>query len=390
MGKKLLTFYFSGAPYTICDYMLRLAREFAKDDLVFGFLLYSDPYSVWKDVWDNTKKPWIKREGIYMIRQINLLPFQRFGLIKWLNRRLHVILAYPLLVWWIKCFKEHVWNTGKPVFIFYHPEKEVGFFRFVYWFFSLAHTTLFDVVDYPPVHRETSALNIYKEYIRKADIVTVNSRSLYSLFSRIRSGINIVPLGFALDEFEHPKKTIQLPKDKPIVGFVGALGSRLDYRLLFALVSGNPQWRFVFWGPTQIVEGENGMQIRKNVKKLLSFPNVIHGVSTDKREVAGIIRQFSVGIIPYDTNQDQNKYCFPMKVFEYYYMKKLILSTPIMELKWFPKHIKVGSIENEWERHIKVLLQCPGGDELSQERFRLATANSWEKKAYVLKRMLQK
>ncbi|MEK7071271.1 MAG: hypothetical protein AAB966_05695, partial [Patescibacteria group bacterium] len=311
MKQRQITFYFSGDPHTICDYMLRLAREFAKKDAVFGFLLYGKPYSFWRDIFNKKERIWEKKDGIYMIRQIYVLPFQRVTAIRILNAYIHSLICYPLVVSWIK-FRHGIQTTGKPIFIFYHPEKEVKYFRFIFRLFSLTHTTLFDVVDYPPVHRVNNSLAIYREYIRKADVVTVISKALYSVFRRIRKDIRIVPPGFALEDFRHPKSRVVFPKDKLIIGYSGAIGSRLDYPLLYELIKRNPQWRFVFWGPIQIVEGENEEEIKKNIESLLHYNNVVHGFSKKKSEVAWVVNHFDICIIPYDIRQDQNKYCLPM------------------------------------------------------------------------------
>ena len=375
MKHRHITFYFSGDPYTICDYMLQLAKEFAKKDVVFGFLLYGKPYSVWRDIYNPKEKAWEKKDGIYMIRQIYLIPFQRISVIRTINAYIHALICYPLIVKLVK-LRLRVQTLEKPVFIFYHPEKEEKYFRCIFRLFARTHTTLFDVVDYPPVHRVKNSLHIYKKFIRESDIVTVNSRTLYGIFSTVRKDIHVVPPGFAIEDFRHPKKTVVFPKDKPIIGYVGALGSRLDYPLLFRLVSKNPQWRFVFWGPTQIMEGEDEREITKNVYHLLSYPNVIHGFSNSKKETAGIIGQFSVGLIPYDISQKQNRFCLPMKFFEYLYCGIKCFSTDIVELRKYSDTVLILNT-------IHLSHACKIGRTLKPKKNSIVNIcyNKWEDKA---------
>ncbi len=365
----------------ICGYMLHLAREFAKKELVFGFLLYEKPYFLWRDMFNNKGKLWEKKDGIFMIRPLYILPLaHRFLLVRTINQYLHALICFPLIVRWIK-WRQKARTYGKPIFVFYHPEKEVVYFRFVCWVFSITHMTLFDLVDYPPVHREPKALAIYEDYIKKTDIVTVNSHTLYHIFSRVRRDIHIVPPGFADEDFIHIRSSSLRQNNKPTIGFVGSMGSRLDYSLLEELIRKNPQWNFLFWGPTEIVEGEDRKQIEKNIASLFRYKNVMHGASKDRLTVASVFQNIDIGIIPYAPQRTQNRYSFPMKFFEYLCMGKPVVSTSIVELRRFSEFVKIGSTSREWEQHIREWLEVPLT--VSQRRMtrRLAMENRWEKKA---------
>src|SRR5690606_22425925 len=110
------------------------------------------------------------------------------------------------------------------------------------------------------------------------------------------------------------------------IGFVGGISSRIDFPLVEALVKNNPQWNFAFWGPIQTSEA------RRRMDRLRRRPNFTHGETQHKDAVPAIISHFDVATIPYDSSQSFNRYCYPMKLFEYFYMGKPILSTPIEEL----------------------------------------------------------
>jgi hypothetical protein len=69
-----------------------------------------------------------------------------------------------------------------------------------------------------------------------------------------------------------------------------------------------------------------------------------------------------------------------MKLFEYFYMGKPVLATPIEELKRFPKYVKIGRTAEEWEKHIQTLLAKPWPKAYQKEQKRLAVANSWDYK----------
>jgi len=78
-----------------------------------------------------------------------------------------------------------------------------------------------------------------------------------------------------------------------------------------------------------------------------------------------------------------------MKLFEYFYMGKPVISTPIEELKRFPKFVKTGDTAEEWEHNIKELLSKPWPRRFQKEQRRLATQNSWEKKLFYITSLIK-
>lgn len=69
-----------------------------------------------------------------------------------------------------------------------------------------------------------------------------------------------------------------------------------------------------------------------------------------------------------------------MVLFEYFYMGKPVVSTPIEELKRFPKYVKIGKDYKEWERIIEDFLSKPWPKNYQMEQRKLAEENSWENK----------
>jgi glycosyltransferase involved in cell wall biosynthesis len=198
----------------------------------------------------------------------------------------------------------------------------------------------------------------------------------------MRSDIYIVPQGFRLDEFtKRPKKKIIIPHDVPIIGYIGAINYRLDFRLLVAVAKHFPMLKFVFVGPTQEEEVPLGkIRLRYAERNLFSLPNVIRISGVDKTMVPGIIAQFDIGMIPYESKQDFNRFCYPMKLFEYFYLGKPVISTPIEELKRFPKFLKIGRTAPEWEKEINTLLAVPWPNSNKSAQRRIATDNNWKNK----------
>jgi hypothetical protein len=69
-----------------------------------------------------------------------------------------------------------------------------------------------------------------------------------------------------------------------------------------------------------------------------------------------------------------------MKVFEYFYMGKSVVSAPIEELRRYPGHVTVVDGAAEWRAAIESEL---GGDvrlDMRKRRRKLALTQTWEKK----------
>jgi hypothetical protein len=232
--------------------------------------------------------------------------------------------------------------------------------------------------------------NQEKLLTQKASLVVSISKTMSTHLKRYNKDVHIVPQGFSVDDFKKPKKIkLDYPKNKKIVGYVGGINNRLDYDLLVPLVKENNDWHFIFWGPIQHELIRKSSNLNMQIKKLLSLDNVTHGKSTDKSEVAYIISKFNVAIIPYDSSQDFNKYSYPMKIFEYFYMGKPVLSTPIKELKKFPEFIKFKTTKTGWEKEIKNILSRRWSKNKMKKQKNIALENSWDDKLKNISELLK-
>ena len=99
-----------------------------------------------------------------------------------------------------------------------------------------------------------------------------------------------------------------------------------------------------------------------------------------KSETYRIIDEFDIAIIPYDINFEFNRFCYPMKLFEYFYLKKPVVSTQIEELNRFSPIVKIGKDATEWGKMISGILSTTWSKENQQKQRSFSKANSWEKK----------
>jgi len=367
------------------DYPYQTANELIKKGYVVVLFRYQGSRSLKELILETKKFHWWKKQRtqLYEIFPVDIIPLKRFPLIHEINYWINI---FTCIIWLYIRYRNKIDTKKKPILWFFSPVVSLrnAFCRFF--------VTLYDCVDYfrgDPLFtkkQKTMFIQQENELIRLSDTVVVNSNILYTLHSKIRKDIRVVPQGFRLEEFRKKSIThIQFPKDKPIVGYVGALNYRLDYHLLATVAKKLPQYRFVFVGPLQEETTSLGKQWLEYAKKnLFSLPNVTVIYGVDKNEIKAIICQFTIGMIPYDARQDFNRYCYPMKLFEYFYCGIPVISTPIEELTHFSKYIIIAESIDDWEKRIQSILNGKWLKTYQTEQKMIALQNSWENKVYAI------
>lgn len=288
------------------------------------------------------------------------LPLRRVPWIEKLNRKLS---------WWLFLLK---FSQQKKLLWFFYPN-----------YFDLAtiktpHAiSLYDCVDY----QEESAKE--QEMIKNVDYFFVNSNSLAQLHhEQDKRPILLNAQGF----FTPQTKTINQTHykfDKPVVGFVGGINYRLNFPILEKLISRSPQWQFIFYGPEQF-DQKNDQKYKTSfwINKIKNHKNVLFASSQNRYKVYGIIKQFDVALIPYNTQIIFNRICYPMKLFEYFYFGKPVVSSPIQELMLpkFEDLVYIANNVDEWEQHIETLLSTSWSSDKIAKQKMMAVDNSWSRK----------
>lgn len=322
-------------------------------------------------------------DNLFIYYRLYLIPFRRFKFISKLNEKLNLLLLKTLILY-LKFSR----GVKKIIIWIFHPNLLT-----VADYIGRDYFLIYDCVDFfsTGTQKEKREVEKYeRKILKRADLVVANSTVLQNYLKKmkIRKDIHLVPQGFRYEHFKNPIKNVyKFNAKKPIIGYVGGINERIDYKLLYKLAKRNGRFSFILWGPL-LDEQKITLSQKEVMKKLFDLPNVVTGKSKNKKEIPRIIKQFDVAMIPYDISQDFNKYCYPMKLFEYFYLGKPVLSTPIEELKRFPKLVKFGKTANDWEGHIKILLSRKWLKKYQKEQRILAEENSWGKKVASVSKLL--
>jgi hypothetical protein len=302
------------------------------------------------------------------------LPFERFSFIDKINRHLS-----------FKLFLLRHRQKNKIIWIFHPNYYDLPKLK------DKKSISIYDCVDYNENHKKEQML------INNVDYFFVNSLALKKLHSNHQNKKNPIYLSvqgfFQPDDKKIKKIRIKREKKKAIIGYVGGINCRLDYKLLNHLIKNHPEWLFVFYGPEQKnPKLDKKYQTQNWIKQLKKHDNTLFGCSDNRNIVYGLIKNFDIAIIPYNLDLPFNKYCYPMKIFEYFYLGKPVISSGILELKLkkFNKFIKIADNFEEWEAAIKQLIGKSLSIEQEKKLRQLAIDNSWQNKIDKISKYLEK
>lgn len=375
MDKRLIVIPFNLPWNWSTDYTNQTAFELARRGHVVVCYLWAEACSIWDFSRKKHKVSLVKRlpKNIYVITPIHLIPFRRFKFIAELNIKINIIflrLFSDLASLIYKCQNNILWIFDPNLHFFYN-------------YFRKRYSLLYDCVDFFAVGDKktiSETIKNEKKLVKDAGLVTANSTVLRKHLLKYRENVVLVPQGFRMEEFVVDKdKYINLKVPHPIIGFVGGINDRLDLSILSPLVNRNPKWSFILWGPLQMQEKMSPGYWNK-LQEILNMPNVKIGVSNDKAEIPGLVSQFDVCIIPYDIKQNFNKYCYPMKLFEYFYFGKPVVSTDVIELRRFASLVKIGTNYKEWQKILNGILSTKWSKKNIINELKYAKENSWDRK----------
>lgn len=359
------------------DYPNQTVYILSKTTIVACYL-WADKVSLKDCIKKGKVPPLFKKhsENLYLYTPLHLIPLRTVVHIEKLNSNIN-FLIFKLIILYLKLkFK----TSGLILWNFY-PIPE-----FLKNPFGEKCRTIYDCADFFAGNTENrneknKILENEEHLTTKADLVVANSIVLQKHLQKFRKEVFLVPQGFRIQDFENTENysSPKIKAKKPIIGFAGAVNHRIDYDLLLPLAKRNPKWNFVIWGPVLDKERVTP-KIWAKMAELLELPNVSTGFLKDRRKLPGIFKQFDIAMIPYDITQAFNKYCYPMKLFEFFYLGKPVVSTEVEELKRFPKLVKIGRDYRQWEKIIKNILSKPWPKKNQNEEKKLAIENSWENK----------
>ncbi|MBI5019571.1 glycosyltransferase [Candidatus Gottesmanbacteria bacterium] len=363
------------------DYANQTAVYMSRHHTVLCFL-WGDAVSLKEIIVE--KKPYrpLRKMGrMIWYQPLFLIPGKRILAIQFANLFINLIAAYILCS--IMAIREKktllFWFFGiyDPVFLLLPV-----FFRYT--------RTLYDCVDTPSHPDAGIATRLTQSealILKHAWIVTANSKTLYKRLTKIRTDVHLVPLGFRNEIFTHPK-TQRLPfsRQKPVIGYIGAIDYRIDFPLLYRLISHNTQWQFAIIGP--VFYDHMATKTIRLMEQILKLSNVYH-TKVPAGMIPGILARCDITIIPYRSILAFNRKSFPMKTMEYLYAGKPIVASQIDELAAYHPLARFAGTQKEWEHAIREIIRNPLSPSDKRRARVIAASHTWKKKVQTLNQILQ-
>lgn len=240
---------------------------------------------------------------------------------------------------------------------------------------------IFDAID--DASHEFSYWKPYISGIRqKADVVLASSQKIYEEHYKYHPEVFLCPNGADFDHFSKSQQIFsKRPKDLPknerlTIGYIGAIASWMDWKLLHYIVYKNRDINFVFIGP-----------MYNKVRNLVQGENVYYLGRKDYKELPYYLQYFDACIIPFKINS-MTQGCNPIKVYEYLSAGKPVIATNMRELKGIAGVYLADSAKKFHYYIQKSLYQ----DQLNNKllRINIAKENSWESRANQVKGILTK
>ncbi|KLU62993.1 putative teichuronic acid biosynthesis glycosyltransferase TuaH [Peptococcaceae bacterium CEB3] len=228
--------------------------------------------------------------------------------------------------------------------------------------------TVYDAVD-EPEEEFAGWKPYYPSVLRRAQLIFASSRSIFAKLSSQHPHVHLVPNGVDYSHFSaRLPRPAELPPNRPLIGYSGAVAPWLDWDLLQLSVRSNPSLQFVFVGA---------------LFDLARFPlkgaNVRYLGLKDYTRLPAYVQHFKIGLIPFKLN-DMTKGCNPIKLYEYYAAGPPVLATPLPELLAIPKI----QLEADSRRFSARLAHLAGQEEPEPgraERQAFAQGNDWSVRA---------
>jgi len=362
------------------DYANQTARILARSHIVVC-MLWGDTVSFWEILRGaRSYRPVTRTGNLIKIQPIFLVPGKRFFLSQLINAGLTLPFVFLIVtaISFITKRERLFWFFGfyDPVFLLLPP-----FFR--------SWKTVYDCVDIAthPSHALRRRIEASeRSLLGYAWIVVTNSGTLATRLRTFRPDVRIVPLGFRIEMFHTPLPAPIVRTRRPLIGYSGSIDYRVNLSLLYRLVRGNPRWDFGLFGP--VFHDHLTGHKKALILRILRQPNVTHG-NLETENLAATLAACDAFIIPYDTDMPLAKYAFPMKIMEYWYAKKPVISTRITELERYPRFVRFASTSRNFTQAIRDALLHPAPRTLRAAQM-LATKHTWQRKVVAIMNIMRR
>jgi teichuronic acid biosynthesis glycosyltransferase TuaH len=242
--------------------------------------------------------------------------------------------------------------------------------------------------------REQKILQQETELVERA-VVTLCASDFQAIafqkrYPQVAGTIRHFPHGFA-DSYLNPH--FEQPPEPMTVGYVGNLGDRLDWKLIYQVIKACPEVKFIFVGGRDEEEILNPEDWQINREAVFALPNVRNVGKVPSDRVAQYYWSFAINWIPYVVAHKFNQAACPTKIMDGIASGRPILSSSIPECNLYPEWITIFDSATDaiaLIRECLTLLEKPESYDKSLKQLVFARQHTWQIRAQTLENWLYK
>jgi glycosyltransferase involved in cell wall biosynthesis len=223
------------------------------------------------------------------------------------------------------------------------------------------------------------------EFLPLTDAVITSSEQLREGKKRLQSKAFLVKNGVDFTLFNGAPKAqspvLSFPDTRPVIGYLGSIDDRLDYKLILHLVNNSPDKRFLFVGRITSTD-------KKAIEALEAKENVFFTGPQPARKLPHYLDLMQAGMIPFVRNS-LTKAIYPLKVNEYLARGKAVISTAFTDLSEFHPLVRVAADPNSFLDELKEAMISDSAH-LKARRMEMARQNAWTARADAFEAIIQK
>jgi glycosyltransferase involved in cell wall biosynthesis len=226
-----------------------------------------------------------------------------------------------------------------------------------------------------------------RQMMGRVDLAIVVSESLLQRKLPLNEHTYVVPNGVDYQAYTRamqgdepsPSDIAHLPK--PVIGYSGLIGARLDLSLLEHIAATHPEWSVALMGAVDN-RGCDAELWR------LREANNVHFLG--RKEIARVplyVQAFDVCLIPYQVGERAQN-ASPLKLYDYMAAGKPIVTTNFSVANQFKEVVRIADTQAEFLRYIEESL-AEDGQDLFLKRRCIAAENTWDKRVEQLSNIVQ-
>jgi len=322
---------------------------------------------------------------------VAIFPFRRFRYVRHVNEALRYI---QLSVW--AAILTFLYKKQGVIIWFATPSM-----KWSKYISAFSHAlVVYDCTDYFAglfVASEARNVNLREQaIITRANIILANSPVLYARlvknFPKRKQRIYEVPAGYEIaNYFSFIKGAANriASDNRPTIGYIGTLNERMDFPLIHSVAQQLHEMNFVFIGDPDTLPRirPHAHLVARGLDVLRRLPNVTLYTGIPHKDLPGLVSQFTVGIIPYRTNDPFNRYSNPIKLYAYLARGVPVVSTNLPIMNSFSPHVRVARTPQEFIQHIQHITAEKPSAKIRRQRSSLANAHRMEEKLQTIRRI---